>query len=141
MEVAWPGGVRQRWVVRVGNRASEPLLLSAAKRAAITLSRERGAPQPRDWIGELNQLAANEVDRAPPSPERKQWPLEIMGAEKHPDSVRIDAKLGEAILDAELSPVADVLAEPLQGDDYPPEYYEDGYPKLPSCLARKKGGA
>ena len=32
---------------------------------------------------ELNQLAANEVDRAPPWPERKQWPLEIMGVEKH----------------------------------------------------------
>ena len=22
----------------------------------------------------------------------------------------------------------------LQGDDYPLEYYEDGYPKLPVCL-------
>src|SRR5262249_6615407 len=26
----------------------------------------------------------------------------------------------------------------LQGDDYPLEYYEDGYPKLPSCLDRRK---
>jgi hypothetical protein len=25
----------------------------------------------------------------------------------------------------------------LQGDDYPLEYYEDGYPKLPSCLDRR----
>ena len=25
MEVAWPGGARQRWVARVGDRASEPL--------------------------------------------------------------------------------------------------------------------
>jgi hypothetical protein len=25
---------------------------------------------------------------------------------------------------------------PLQGDDYPLEYYEDGYPKLPGCLDR-----
>ncbi|MGA7373804.1 MAG: hypothetical protein WBW37_14545, partial [Methyloceanibacter sp.] len=25
---------------------------------------------------------------------------------------------------------------PLQGDDYPLEYYEDGYPKLPACLHR-----
>ena len=55
-----------------------------------------------------------------------------------PNSVRIDAKLREAILDAELSTVADVLAEPLQGDDYLLEY-EDGYPKLPSCLRRKIG--
>src|SRR5262245_55974643 len=26
----------------------------------------------------------------------------------------------------------------LQGDDYPLEYYEDGYPKLPACLDRRK---
>jgi hypothetical protein len=26
----------------------------------------------------------------------------------------------------------------LQGDDYPMEYYEDGYPKLPACLDRRK---
>ena len=26
----------------------------------------------------------------------------------------------------------------LQGDDYPLEYYEDGYPKLPACLGPKE---
>ena len=26
---------------------------------------------------------------------------------------------------------------PLQGDDYPLEYYEDGFPKLPACLDRR----
>jgi hypothetical protein len=26
----------------------------------------------------------------------------------------------------------------LQGDDYPLEYYEDGYPKLPTCLDRRR---
>ena len=25
----------------------------------------------------------------------------------------------------------------LQGDDYPLEYYEEGYPKLPTCLHRR----
>ena len=25
----------------------------------------------------------------------------------------------------------------LQGDDYPLEYYEDGYPKMPACLDRR----
>jgi hypothetical protein len=25
----------------------------------------------------------------------------------------------------------------LQGDDYPLEYYEDGFPKLPACLDRR----
>jgi hypothetical protein len=35
MEVVWPGGARQRWVARVGNRASEQFPLSEAKKAAI----------------------------------------------------------------------------------------------------------
>ena len=26
----------------------------------------------------------------------------------------------------------------LRGDDYPLEYYEDGYPKLPACLDRRR---
>ena len=26
----------------------------------------------------------------------------------------------------------------LQGDDCPLEYYEDGYPKLPACLDRRR---
>jgi hypothetical protein len=26
----------------------------------------------------------------------------------------------------------------LQGDDYPLEYYEDRYPKLPACLDRRR---
>jgi hypothetical protein len=26
----------------------------------------------------------------------------------------------------------------LQGDDYPLQYHEDGYPKLPECLDRRK---
>jgi hypothetical protein len=34
MEVAWPGGARQRWVARVGDRGSEPLPLEEAKKAA-----------------------------------------------------------------------------------------------------------
>jgi hypothetical protein len=29
----------------------------------------------------------------------------------------------------------------LQGDDYPLEYYVDGYPKLPACLDRRPGPA
>ena len=27
---------------------------------------------------------------------------------------------------------------PLLGDDYPLEYFDDGYPKLPECLVRRK---
>lgn len=30
--------------------------------------------------------------------------------------------------------------KPLSGDDYPLEFYEDGYPKLPACLDRRRLG-
>jgi hypothetical protein len=47
MEIAWPGGGRQRWVARVGKRSSEPLSLEAAKAAAVAMlgghSRPRAA--------------------------------------------------------------------------------------------------
>ena len=79
MEVAWPGGSRQRWVARVGDRASESLSLEEAKQAAIAFLRDRGKVEPRDFIAELNQTAANEVDRAVLQRERRKWPLNIMG--------------------------------------------------------------
>jgi hypothetical protein len=79
MEVAWPGGSRLRWVARVGDRASEPLPLDAAKQAAIAFLREKGKSEPRDFIAELNQTAANEVDGAVLQRERRKWPLNIMG--------------------------------------------------------------
>jgi hypothetical protein len=79
MEVAWPGGSRQRWVARVGDRASESLPLEEAKQAAIAFLRDRGKVEPRDFIAELNQIAANEVDRAVLQRERRKWPLNIMG--------------------------------------------------------------
>ena len=63
MEVGWPGGARQRWIARVGNRASEPLTLDEAKRAAVAMLRERKETEPRDWIAELNKIAAAEIDR------------------------------------------------------------------------------
>jgi len=34
------------------------------------------------------------------------------------------------------SQVPDTYVSP--GDDYPLEYYEDGYPKLPACLDRRR---
>jgi hypothetical protein len=34
----------------------------------------------RDWIAELNQTAATEVDRAVIERQRRQWPLNVMGA-------------------------------------------------------------
>jgi hypothetical protein len=82
MEVVSPGGARQRWVARVGNHASEQLPLGEAKKAAVALLRERGKTEPRDWIGELNQAAADEVDRVARQKARRQAPVEVMGGGK-----------------------------------------------------------
>jgi hypothetical protein len=100
-EVSWLGA-RQRWIARVGNRASEPLPLPTAKRAAVAMLRERGKVEPRDWIADLNRIAAAEVDRAGMMQERKQWPRDLVGAESCPGSMQIDGRLRDAILNAEL---------------------------------------
>jgi hypothetical protein len=150
MEGAWPGETRQRWVARVKDRASEPLPLEEAKKAAAAMLHERGKAEPRDWIGELNQIAANEVDRVARARERDecQQPIDLMGGEQRGP---IDPELRRAILDAELGGGAaelgavdpDLKPSPLDGklvlpgDDYPLEYDENGYPEIPECLNRR----
>ena len=71
MEVAWPGGKRVRWIARVGNRASDPMSFDDARAVAAAMARTRDDGKPRDWIKELNLIAAAEVDRTdgPYSPE------------------------------------------------------------------------
>ena len=59
--------------------------------------RMRGT-EPRDWIAELNKIAAAEVHRAWMMQERKQWPRDLVGAELRPGSMQIDGKLRDAIL-------------------------------------------
>ena len=135
MEVGWPGCVRQRWIARVGNRASEPLPLDQAKRAAVAMLRERMEPVPRDWIAELNTIAAAEVHRAWMIEGRKQWPRDLVGGSRL-GSMQIDSPLRDAILHAELLAITS-HAEPLSGDGFRLEFYDDGYPKLPACLRRK----
>jgi hypothetical protein len=68
----------------VGNRATKPLPLDEAKRAAIAMLRERKETEPHDWIAELNKIAAAEVHRAWMMQEHKQWPRNLVGAESHP---------------------------------------------------------
>jgi hypothetical protein len=137
MEVAWPGGARQQWVARVGNRASQPLTLHEAKRAAVAMLRERGQAESGDRIAELNKIAAAEVSRhrVALAKERKRWPCDLVGRSRHGS---IDgALLRNAILDAEISSEESPSTnDPLSGDDYPLEFYADGYPKLPACLRR-----
>ena len=74
MEVGWPGGARQQWIARVGNRASEPFALAGAKRTAVAMLRERKETDPSDRIAELNKIAATEFDRVALAKKRK-WKL------------------------------------------------------------------
>jgi len=128
MEVAWAGVSRRQWVARVGDRGSESLSLDAAKQAAIAFLRERGSVRPRDWTAELNQIAADEVDRATHQQERRRWPIDLMNGRR-----RGFVEQREAIIEAELAmPSEDGPA--LQGTNYPLDYYADDYPKLPECV-------
>ena len=97
-----------------------------------------GRVEPRDWIAELNKIAAAEVHRAWMMQGRKQWPRDLVGGESRPGSMQIDGKLRDAILDAELLAMPS-HAEPLSGDGFRLEFYDDGYPKLPECLRRRRG--
>ena len=98
--------------------------------------RERKDTEPRDWIAELNKIAAAEFDRVALAQERKQWPHELVGAELRPGSMQIDPKLRDAILDAELLATT-AHAEPPSGDGFRLEFYDEGYPKLPECIRRR----
>jgi hypothetical protein len=137
MEVAWPG--RQRWVARVGNRSSKPSPLEDAKRDAVAMLRERGKVKPRDFIAELNQIAANEVGGAVLAQERKRWPVNIMGGGAAPRGA-VDSAMRKAMLSTEVFSDGKFSAGaiPPQGDCYPLEYYEEGESELPACLDRRK---
>jgi hypothetical protein len=133
MEVSWPGA-RQRWVARVGNRASEPLPLDMAKRAAVAMLRELGKVEPRNWIADLNRIAAAEVDRAAMMQERKQWPRDLVGAESRAGSMDVNGNLRDAILDAELLALPP-NAEPSSGNGCRLEFYDDGCPNVRNASA------
>ena len=101
--------------------------LDAAKQAAVAFLRERGKVEPRSA---LNQIAANEVDRATLQQERRRWPIDLINGRR-----RGFVEQREAIIEAELAmPLEDGPA--FQGDDCPLDYHADGYPKLPECLRR-----
>ena len=134
MEVAWPGGERKRWIVRVGDRRTEPLPLAAAKQAAIAFLRQRRVTEPlrthHDHIALLNQIAVYEVDHAALQQERRRWPIDLMNGTR-----RGFVEQRAAIIETELAIPSDD-GPAFQGADYLLDYYADGYPKLPECLRR-----
>jgi hypothetical protein len=83
------------------------MLLNDAKAAVSAMIRARDlGGHKRDFISELNAIAASEVGRGEVAPE---------------PTATADHYQSTA----------------LSGDDYPIEYYDDGYPKLPQCLDRR----
>jgi hypothetical protein len=136
MEI-WPG----RWVARVGNIVGLPSSLTAAKQAAISLYRSRKSGEPKDWIAALNQIAANEVDRAAIERQRRQWPLNLMGMNNRQnprwkaDPKSLDREAIRTVLETERVLIDRPKPESLKGDDI--EMDADGYPILLACLDRR----
>ena len=119
--------------------------LEEAKAAAKALITTKGKAEPRDWIKEPNQIAANEVDRAYWTREKRNWPVDLMGGQRHRKKqplMAIDPKLRQAILDTErvLKDDEKVVSRdttPSSSAGLQLEHYDDGYPKLPACLDRR----
>jgi hypothetical protein len=140
MEVAWPGGGRERWVACVGTHRCEPLPLEGAEIAAKTLLTAKRKAEPREWIKQLNQLAANEVDQAYWPKEKRKWPLDLMAGQRHCSKkplLTLDHKLRQAILETERVLKDQQPISPAISDDVQLEYYPDGFPKLPAWLDRR----
>jgi hypothetical protein len=135
MEV-WTG----KWVARVRNVTSLPSSLTRAKQAALDLYDSRKSGEPKDWIKELNQTVANEIDRAYWTGEKRKWPFDLMCGQRHRfkwSVFAVDPKLRKTILDTEHVLKDEPAINALKGDDITLEYHEDGCPKLPACLDRR----
>jgi predicted nucleic acid-binding Zn ribbon protein len=121
-----------RWVARVKNLSSAPLPLGAAKKAAIEFFESSDKGEPRDWIRALNLATAQLVDETGRAQERRErasrmkptdWPVDVLGG---PNSC---SDLRHEILNTETPILVTVQHVDL-------EYEENGFPKLPKCLAR-----
>jgi hypothetical protein len=102
---------------------------------------ETAGYKPANWIEKLNQRHANEIDRAYRTREKRKWPVDLMGGARHsvrPPTLTVDPKLRQTILDTErvLKDVKPEIAAPKDGD-LALDCYDDGYPKLPTCLDQR----
>jgi hypothetical protein len=117
--VAWLIGVGGgQWVARYRNKASKPMKLPKAKTYALEMVKGiRPGKVTADPIGRLLRL---HLDVLEPMPKMARiWAIET------PDY--------RALYSRPSGP-----SESPKGDDYPLEYYTDGYPKIPACLDRRK---
>jgi hypothetical protein len=142
--VAWLMGVGNgKWIVRYRNKASKPTRLPKARE--YTLEMVRGIWAGRalaDPIGHLHQECLKTIGEDHPKPPA---PLNVMGAGHQWDKPAIVSRdtvaeilCAECPMLVDMKPPPSLPAPPLQGDDYPLEYDEDGHPKLPACLDRRK---
>lgn len=74
------------------------------------LHTKRSKGESRDWLRELNQTAANEVDGAVIRRERRKWPVDLMGGNR-----RGSVEHRQNMLDAE---VGFIPAEPTTAGYY-----------------------
>jgi hypothetical protein len=99
--------------------------------------------KPKDkWIRGLDQTVANEIDRAYWTKEKRNWPGDLMGGQRHSAKkplMKVERNLREAILGTERVLIDEDGSKPeaLKGDDIQLEYDADGYPKLPARLDRR----
>jgi hypothetical protein len=116
-------------------------LMAGSFRNGVFSSIETVCCRPTNWIEKLNQAAANEIDQACWTREKRNWPIDLMGGHRQPSkrpTITIDPKLRQAILDAERVLTDDELSgHALPGRDLELEYHEDGNPRLSDCLDRR----
>jgi len=102
-------------------------------------STETGCYGPTNWIEELNQAAAHEIDQAYWNREKRKWPVDVMGGARHSAlrlTLTVDPKLRQTIIETERLLKDD---EPSSHPNHQPviECYDDGFPKLLDCLDRR----
>ena len=119
-----------------------PGTLVAGFRKGDFSSIETGSYRPTDWIDELNQAVANEIDQAYWTREKRTWPLDLIGGQRYAEKqplMTIERGLRQAILNTErMLKDEESTAQPVNGDDFQLEYDSAGYPKLPECLDRRR---
>lgn len=144
MEVNWPGGrSSERWVACVKNHRSEPLPLEIAKTAAREFLATRRRGEDHDLVTELNDYHAEAVKDAEP----------LLNISDDPPVTKDDWRYivetecgGLPVIKGRINGIFDTKAEL---EAYQREHranlhhveietYEDGYPKLPSFLDRRR---
>src|SRR4029079_7331352 len=58
-------------------------LMAGSFRKGDFSSIETGSYRPTDWIEELNQAAAHEIDQAYWTRENRTWPVDLIGGQRH----------------------------------------------------------